>query len=258
MECRKIKEKIDLYIDGLLSFEEKELFETHIRECPACNLEYTKSAALVNAARAVREEEVPETFSADLKIRLAKAAQSKEAWIPDLFRKPAIKVFAATAAALLIIFIAGGIFKNGVDLSNGQAGLKAESQLTDACYTDPPGDAIKYSEETLAATGFAASRFCANTVITVLTENPEEQMDNFALFAEAYGAIRTDPAEECTESVNMAQSYAGCDFSVPKDAYGIIMQYLKDKYPSANIDYQEISVPGETESNYIINITFKD
>lgn len=258
MECRKIREKINLYIDGRLSPEEKDLFELHIGECPACKLEYSKSAAVVNAARAVLEEEVPETFSADLKIRLAKVTQSQGSVILNLFIKPQIKVFAATAAAILILFIAGGVFKNGMDLSNGKAGLNAESQLTDACYTDLPGDAIKYSEETLTATGFAAARDCANTVITVSTENPEEQMDNFTLFAEGYGAKRMDQAEECTESGNVAQSYAGCDFSVPKDAYGNIMQYLKDNYPSANIDYQELSVPGETESNYILNITFKD
>lgn len=255
MNCSSIRRKINLYIDERLDPEDKSLFEVHLNQCHSCAQEYAKASAIVTATREIISEDVPENFSADLKIKLAEVNRGNAIRIPDFFKKPVFKAVAASVAALLVIFIAGGIIRNSSDLFNRTSSMNAA--LEDSAQ---PGDFLKSSEETFAATALGAQRVGVNTIITILAEKPEEQLDSFKLFAEGYGAIQLDPnmASDGTETDVEQQVSAGSTFSIPKDVYDIIINYLRDKYPAANIDLQEISLPGETESSISISITFNN
>ena len=103
MECKKIREKISLFIDEQLSEQDKKLFEGHIASCAECRqlLEETRQA--LSSIKGTVPPALPPDFLARLDERLDKEstrADNRAAWLFPW------KSVAAVLSVILVVVIA--------------------------------------------------------------------------------------------------------------------------------------------------------
>ena len=139
MECQKITEYIDLYLDGMLDEDEKNQFLRHIDSCAACRKEYEDFLKIKDALGSLEEKQPPE--------RLAKTA----------IRKAKRRVFpvaayasAAVAAAVALVIILSSQAMQGTVVAE----QVAEKQMT---FTEVYDANVFDSEEGVAGAAFGES-----------------------------------------------------------------------------------------------------
>jgi anti-sigma factor RsiW len=117
MRCAKIKRSISSYIDGELSKNERNLFETHIRDCEACGKELEAMRAVHTLFAQTEQFKAPYGFATRVMANLAGQRSKKRLFIP-LFAKFGE---ALLIAAVVILGIASGaILVKDVEPQNGQ------------------------------------------------------------------------------------------------------------------------------------------
>lgn len=109
MECRKLQEKIDLYLDGQLSDgEEGKALEKHCSECPSCSSLLSRRQKLLASLKGLREVQpaLPpmDTYLAQLRNRI-KVQQRPKFWQKfTLNFNPALGyAFAGVVAAIVVV-----------------------------------------------------------------------------------------------------------------------------------------------------------
>ena len=75
MECRRIAELLGDYLDGTVPKETRELIEWHIESCAPCVAFVNTYRGTVNAAKKLRETQIPP----ELKQRLLSVLRARQA-----------------------------------------------------------------------------------------------------------------------------------------------------------------------------------
>lgn len=75
MTCKAIEERIDDYLDGLLSVEEISSFEAHLATCDACRESVEASQMVLEALKELPSMKLPEGFEAELHEALLEAKE---------------------------------------------------------------------------------------------------------------------------------------------------------------------------------------
>lgn len=163
MDCRSTQENIDLFVDGLLSEQDRQLLLDHAASCAACQKAVDDAVRLKNALASLPEIEPPK----GLAMSAIKKAKSKK----PLF----VTISAATAAvaaviALVVVLTPGIGMNNATRMSEGQmdalsskeesaAAEEAPSELDNGYMLEAPADAMgedeawpEESEEAVQAT----------------------------------------------------------------------------------------------------------
>lgn len=105
MNCDIVRENMSLYIDNELDENTKMQFEEHLKTCVFCKEDLDILICAVDVM-ADMTEELPDGFSDRLHEKLADVKVQKRSFIKPLY----LKTLSAVAAALVIVFIARGIF----------------------------------------------------------------------------------------------------------------------------------------------------
>ena len=110
MDCQTAKEKIDLYIDGVLNSAETEELNAHAASCPSCQEELENALRLKKALAALGELEPPEGLAREA-VRKARKRRA----VPFAY----ISVAAAAVIALAVMLTSGMLPNAGGDADNG-------------------------------------------------------------------------------------------------------------------------------------------
>ncbi len=103
MSCNKIQDKIEEYIEGCLSQQEKQYFDEHLACCDKCRQQVADMRATVDMLKDMEIKEVPRGLEA----RIVAAVQPL---IPSTkrrgFSRSKVNAFIAAASALIIVTLA--------------------------------------------------------------------------------------------------------------------------------------------------------
>lgn len=147
INCENFNENICAYIDNELNIEERLSFEEHIKICRECKRELEEMARVVSLCNSLPQQELPAEFKAELREKLVAVAGRQERQGTGAGKVAGRKgpkgflffrTFAAVAAGLLLVFLAGIYFRYGM-LSNTKTGSSASNT---ALAMDRPAEAM--------------------------------------------------------------------------------------------------------------------
>jgi|GEM_PF-1477200 len=177
MDCQTVKEKINLYIDGMLSSAESLQLVMHAESCPECKKELDDKLRLKKALSALGELEPPEGLAAGA-VRRAR----KRRGVPIAY----ISVGVAAALALVVILTTGVLPQKAND---------AERISTESMMMAAP------AEDAQSGTGSAFGG-------TSATEAPMSVEDQAPKLASVPEPASQEPASPSVESSMSAESTA--------------------------------------------------
>lgn len=99
MKCEDYQERISLYVDDVLTLDEKKQLEKHLEHCLSCRETLETLLMMKSVMHEIKEVEVPKTFHDDLHKRLCQEVKPKKKvykWMPYA---------SGLVAALLIGFV---------------------------------------------------------------------------------------------------------------------------------------------------------
>ena len=109
MNCKKIKNLLQLYIDDALTFGEKQLVEEHLEGCSACRTELKSLSATVKLIKSLPEVSTPSNFTENIMAKISREEiQIQSSWLDRLKKQVSIPQFSfrfAGAAAITAIFV---------------------------------------------------------------------------------------------------------------------------------------------------------
>lgn len=88
MDCRRIDERIDAWLDGELGEREQREMARHVNECPRCQAQYAALLRAVDRLETLADPVAPEEFVAAVRARLPErrtaASPARVAWVLGL------------------------------------------------------------------------------------------------------------------------------------------------------------------------------
>ncbi len=124
MNCDECKEKLSLYIDGMLSEEEEKAIVAHLDLCETCHEEYKTLTGIISLLKSSKEVELPKGFHENL-IRRMKQEQKVR---PIKTKRFKWEYPAGLVATLLVGFMAfGGHFTGNKSSATSEAPMTAYS-----------------------------------------------------------------------------------------------------------------------------------
>lgn len=106
MDCRRIDERIEAWLDGELGERERLEMARHLDECPRCRAEYAALLAAVDRLETVIDPVAPEDFVVSVTARLPErepaASPARVAWVLGL-----AGVLGTAASALMVLWFMG-------------------------------------------------------------------------------------------------------------------------------------------------------
>lgn len=111
MNCKKIKELLQLYIDNTLTFGEKQLVEQHLEKCSACRAELKSLSATVRLIKSLPEISTSPDFTEKLMSKISQIEEEEReriipAWqvsLKNLWSTPRYR-YGLTAALTAAVF----------------------------------------------------------------------------------------------------------------------------------------------------------
>lgn len=113
MDCNKFDYNSSLYIDGMLSDNERKEFEKHIEECSDCAMALKNLQTIVGCLNDIDEIELPSDFNTTLRQKLTSIEVPKEAPIKKTFSR-ATRHWKGLAAGLVILVLSVAAY-NGMN-----------------------------------------------------------------------------------------------------------------------------------------------
>lgn len=111
MECRCIKEKLSVFIDNMLSPEEKMQVDEHLKSCPECSLYLNELKKTVAYTQGIGEIESPPWLTQKVMAKVREEAESKKGIFHKLFYPLHIKIPIEVVATVAIAITAVYVFK---------------------------------------------------------------------------------------------------------------------------------------------------
>lgn len=100
LSCRKIRELINLYIDGEANSNQKELLLSHVENCEKCRIKFDEAKEFHNAMKSVCAVKTPDNLSKTIMLGL----QTEEYEKPSPLAFPLLGWAIITAVIMIIIF----------------------------------------------------------------------------------------------------------------------------------------------------------
>ncbi len=77
MNCKKIKKLLQLYIDGALTFGEKQIVEKHLETCPTCRAELKTLSSIVKMIESLPEISPPPDFTEKVMLKISQIEEKE-------------------------------------------------------------------------------------------------------------------------------------------------------------------------------------
>jgi len=105
MDCKRFRELISLWVDGLLDEQEKEYFERHAKNCEQCGIELAEFENMISLMNSMEEVQLPEGFHERLHARLEQEIESVgKSLISGSKPIKLVKLIGAVAAIFVLVF----------------------------------------------------------------------------------------------------------------------------------------------------------
>lgn len=102
MECSNIQEKLSIYIEDIISSEEKVLIDEHLKSCQRCNSYLTDLRKTIEYVKNLEEIEPPSWLTQKVMMRVISEAEPKKGILQRLFYPLHIKLPLEVAATITI------------------------------------------------------------------------------------------------------------------------------------------------------------
>ncbi|MDD4494048.1 MAG: anti-sigma factor [Eubacteriales bacterium] len=289
MKCNEVCQMLDKYIDNELDNNSKSMIDKHLAVCPQCRKDFDESIDIIEALRRIPQEELPENFSIELHAKLAEVSKDTASKFQRLIKRPAIQVIASAAAAI-VIFVAGGAMQKGISnilsdksksdmmenanytgksltmaktaegIDETRTAVPPETPTTSAAVTNAsePKDRVdEYTEETdfdRSTTVYGKGEISSIDII-VSSNDPQKQLDSLKDYAITNGIAEIDDTEK-----GMALMAAGnsLTLNVSKESYYALTRFLENNYSQVNVRYSNISRSEPSYSIEELNIKLGD
>jgi len=139
MNCQKIINLLNPYIDQALDAESTQILEEHLKSCSACRKEYLKIKQVISALNAISPQLAPADFTQNIMAKISQEEiQIQSSWIDHLKRQisfPRLSfplVGSATVAALVVFFAFTFFFNTPVTSPICSADVKFSLRINDS------------------------------------------------------------------------------------------------------------------------------
>jgi len=123
MNCKKIEELLNPYIDQELDAESTQTIEEHLKSCPTCQDEYLKLKEMVASLNFLPQVSAPQNLTQNIMAKISQEEiQIQSSWIDNLKKQISIprlsfRLVGAAAAAVLVMFFTFTFIFNTPDTS---------------------------------------------------------------------------------------------------------------------------------------------
>jgi len=123
MNCKKIEELLNPYIDQELDAESTQTIEEHLKSCPTCQDEYLKLKEMVASLNFLPQVSAPQNLTQNIMAKISQEEiQIQSSWIDNLKKQISIpqlsfRLVGTAAAAALVVFFAFTFIFNTPDTS---------------------------------------------------------------------------------------------------------------------------------------------
>ena len=268
MKCNEACQMMDKYADNELDNNTKSLIDKHLAVCPQCRKVFDETIELIEALHRIPQEELPVKFSIELHAKLAEVSKNSASKFQIFIKRPAIRAVASAAAAI-VIFIAGGTMQKGI---SGIMSNKSKSELMDnsefavaslamtkaaegedesrkAVPPDTPTTTLATTSPSVTDDRSKASDVdCSFAVygkgeissidIIVTANDPQKQVDSLKDYAITNGIAEAVDLEKTMPLMNAGSSLT---LNVNKESYYALTQFLESNYSQVNVRYSNIS-----------------
>ncbi|MEE9524427.1 MAG: DUF2275 domain-containing protein [Thermodesulfovibrionales bacterium] len=139
MECVKVKERLSDYIEGILSVEEKKLFDEHLGSCGKCSEILSDLRKTIDHLHGLEEVEPPPWMTQKVMASVREEAETKKSIWQRLFYPIHIKLPLEAVGAVLVAVTALYVFQSVQPvLEEGRFDDLAEIPMER--YSASPGD----------------------------------------------------------------------------------------------------------------------
>lgn len=136
MNCRKIKNLLQPYIDDALTFGEKQQVKQHLEECSACRTELKSLSATVKLIKSLPEVSTLPDFTQNIMAKISQEKiQIQSSWMDRLKKQVSIPQFSfrfagAAAITALFVFLAFTFLFNPSGLPNQNESVAYQVEVT--------------------------------------------------------------------------------------------------------------------------------
>ena len=123
MNCKKIEELLNPYIDQELDAESTQTIEEHLKSCPTCQDEYLKLKEMVASLNFLPQVSAPQNLTQNIMAKISQEEiQIQSSWIDNLKKQISIprlsfRLVGAAAAVVLVMFFTFTFIFNTPDTS---------------------------------------------------------------------------------------------------------------------------------------------
>lgn len=141
MNCKKIKNLLQLYIDNTPTFGEKQLVEEHLEECSACRAELKSLSATVKLIKSLPEVSTLPDFTQNIMAKISQEKiQIRSSWMDRLKRQVSIpqlsfRLVGAAAITAIFVFLAFTFLFNFSGLPGQPSQNEAVAQQVEVTFT---------------------------------------------------------------------------------------------------------------------------
>ncbi len=115
--CPLTKEQLSVYLDGIMTPEERRLVEEHLSTCGQCGLAFSELKDAREVLHNLEEVEPPPWFTQKIMNRVREEAEPKKGLLQRIFYPLKIKIPIEALATCLVVVLALFIYKNtGLDM----------------------------------------------------------------------------------------------------------------------------------------------
>ncbi len=111
MECSDVREKLSAYLEGIISPEERQLVDEHIKACGRCNESLADLKKTLEYVRALKEVEPPPWLVQKIMARVRSERESRVGILRKLFFPLHIKLPIEAIAAIFVVLTTVYVFK---------------------------------------------------------------------------------------------------------------------------------------------------
>ena len=138
MNCKKIKNLLQLYIDDSLTFGEKQLVEKHLEKCSECRAELKSLSAMVRLIKSLPEVSTSPNFTENLMLKISQIEEEEReriipAWqmsLKNLWSTPRYRYSLVSILSLAVFCVFTFVFLFHPSLLPGQRETLAQVEVT--------------------------------------------------------------------------------------------------------------------------------
>lgn len=153
MKCENLQFNLPIYLDDILSEDERAVLDAHLVQCPLCRQKLADFQGLRNSLRVLPRPEISQNLLNSVRLAVAGELQEVEAKPERIFSESFLRWLefrlmpysVGVAASLIFAFLLLGAMLPGAN-RNGQSSQMARNESSSVMLTNPKSDFYTFDE----------------------------------------------------------------------------------------------------------------